>query len=75
MNNSVVTYPGRTDRNWSKTGSNTSSQKFRNTILSKHYDFKESPRAFRYADSSAEKYVKNVVKNAEFDTEPNTGHN
>lgn len=76
LNQSLTSYPAASDqRRWAASKPANSSINDRSSIVHRYYDVKESPRGFRYADSAAEKYIKNVVINSEFDTEPTAMHN
>lgn len=74
---SLTSYPATSDRNrWvSNKKATNSSLNERTSIVQKYYDVKDEPRGFRFADSAAEKYLRNVVDNSEYDTEPTALHN
>ena len=76
LNQSLTSYPATNDRlRWPSKPHGSTSINDKSSIVSKFYDIKESPRGFRYADSAIEKYIKNVVINSEYDTEPCPRHN
>lgn len=63
----MTSYPATSDRKrWLSTNPKqlNSSSNERASIVQKYYDVKDEPRGFRYADTAAEKYVRNVINNS-----------